>query len=131
MPLPASSATIACDMSTGTPRPFVPSPFRRTVFKALHSLSHPGEQATRQLIAARFVWSGMKKDIRAWSRTCLPCQRSKIQRHTVAPFSTFKTPDSRFVSTLSVPFHLHMDTSTCSRASTVSPAGLRPSRCQT
>ena len=96
LPLPASSTTIVCDMSTGTPRPFVSSPLRRTVFNALHSLSHPGEQATRQLIATRFVWPGMRKDIRAWSRTCLPCQRSKIQRHTVTPFSTFKTPDSRF-----------------------------------
>ena len=96
LPLPASSTNIICDMSTGTPRPFVPSPLRHTVFNALHSLSHPGERATRHLIAARFVWPGMRKDIRAWSRTCLPCQRSKIQCHTVTPFSTFKTPDSRF-----------------------------------
>ena len=38
----------------------------------------------------------MKKDITAWSRTCLPCQRAKIHPHTVTPLSTFKTPDSRF-----------------------------------
>lgn len=37
-PLPFSNATI-CDVSTGTPRPFVPSPLRRIVFAALHSLS--------------------------------------------------------------------------------------------
>ena len=94
--LPASSSTIVCDMSTGSPRPFVSAPLRRTVFTALHSLSHPGVQATQQLIAERFVWPGMKKDIKTWTRTCLPCQRAKVQRHTTTPLSTFKTPDTRF-----------------------------------
>ena len=96
LPLPASSSTITCDMSTGSPRPFVPVPLRRIVFTALHSLSHPGVQATQRLITERFVWPGMKKDIKTWTRTCLSCQRSKVQRHTNTPFSTFKTPDTRF-----------------------------------
>ena len=38
----------------------------------------------------------MKKDIKCWTRTCIPCQRSKVQRHTHTPLSIFKTPDTRF-----------------------------------
>ena len=92
----ASETTIICDTSTGIPRPFVPADFRRTVFESLHSLSHPGIRATQHLITARFVWPGMNRDIRKWARSCLQCQRSKIQRHTVTPLSTFATPDARF-----------------------------------
>ena len=74
----------------------MPTDFRRTVFHSLHSLSHPGIRATQQLIADRFVWSGMNADIRSWTKSCLRCQRSKIQRHTVTPLSTFATPDNCF-----------------------------------
>ena len=42
VPVPTSTTTIICDLSTGTPRPFVPQPFRRIVFDSLHSLSHLG-----------------------------------------------------------------------------------------
>ena len=35
MPLPASDATIICDTSTSTPRPYVPASFRRSVFDVL------------------------------------------------------------------------------------------------
>lgn len=38
----------------------------------------------------------MNKDVRDWSRTCTQCQRSKIQRPTVTPLSTFLPPDTRF-----------------------------------
>ena len=38
--------TLVCDVSKGTPRPFVPLSFRRTVFHSLHSLSHPGVRAS-------------------------------------------------------------------------------------
>ena len=91
-----SSAALVCDMSTGTPRPFVPLAFRCTVFNALHSLSHPGAKATRQLIADRFVWPNMNSDIKTWTRCCIPCQRAKIHRHTLTPLSTFPVPDTHF-----------------------------------
>ena len=96
LPLPVSTSIIICDTSNGAPRPFVPSSLHHTVFNALHSLSHPGVQATQQLIMEHYVWPGMKKDIKAWTRTCQPCQRSKVQRHTTSPFSAFPTPDARF-----------------------------------
>lgn len=96
MPLPVSPVPLLCDISTGVPRPVVPSEFRRPVFDALHSLSHPGVRATQRLVTSRYVWPGVNKDVRNWARGCVPCQRSKIQRHTVTPLSTFATPDARF-----------------------------------
>ena len=96
VPHSSTSVTLVCDMSTGTPRPFVPSSFRRAVFHSLHSLSHPGVKATTQLISDRFVWPNMNTDIKAWTRCCIPCQRAKIHRHTLIPLSTFPTPDARF-----------------------------------
>ena len=102
MPLPTAEATIVCDVSTSTPRPYVPASFRRTVFDSLHSLSHPGIRATQRLVTARFVWPNINTDVRRWARTCTQCQRSKVQRHTNAPLSTFATPDVRFD-------HVHLD----------------------
>ena len=96
IPLPTSDATILCDTSTGVHRPLVPVQFRRPVFEALHSLSHPGVRATQRLVTARYVWPGINIDVRKWARTCLQCQRAKVHRHTITPLSTFTTPDARF-----------------------------------
>ena len=95
-PVPGSDATIICDVSTGVPRPVVLASFRYQVFTSLHSLSHPGVRATQELITTHFVWPGVNADVGNWARSCLPCQRSKIQRHTVTPLSTFANPDARF-----------------------------------
>ena len=54
-PLPHSSNTIICDVSTGQSRPVVPPSFRQLVFRSLHSLSHPGIRASQKLISSRFV----------------------------------------------------------------------------
>ena len=102
VPLPGSSTTLICDISTGNSRPFVPTKFRRLVFDSLHSMSHPGIRATQQLITSRFVWPRINSDVRKWAKACLPCQRSKIHRHTVTPLSTFSSPDARFD-------HVHLD----------------------
>ena len=96
VPLPFSDSTIICDVSNGMPRPFVPTPFCRKVFDVLHGLSHPDIQASHKLIAGRYVWPCMYRDIKNWTCTCVACQSSKIQHHTVAPLSSFSTPDNRF-----------------------------------
>ncbi|BHF62237.1 hypothetical protein SprV_0200521800 [Sparganum proliferum] len=44
----------------------------------------------------------MHKDLKAWTRACLGCQRSKIQRHNEAPIGTFPGPGARFS-------HVHLD----------------------
>jgi len=96
IPLSMSDTSILCDTSTGVARPLVPKDFRRVVFESLHNLSHPSIRATQRLLTARFVWPGIKADSRKWTRTCLQCQKSKVQRHTVTPLSTFPIPGHRF-----------------------------------
>ncbi|XP_033124853.1 uncharacterized protein LOC117123119 [Anneissia japonica] len=91
-------STIVCDMTTGHPRPFVPQIMRRTVFNALHSLSHTGVRATLKLVSNRYVWPGMNKDVRQWAKSCLQCQRCKVHRHFIAPLGTFSSPDVRTMS---------------------------------
>ena len=112
IPLPSADGTIVCDMSTGTPRPFVPAAFCQHIFDTMHSLSHPSIQATRRLIAARYVWPNMNVDIGNWTRSCVVCQQAKVQRHTVTPLSTFIPPGACFDTihldiTLWVPCHPH------------------------
>ncbi|BHF81681.1 hypothetical protein SprV_0802481400 [Sparganum proliferum] len=102
LPLTTGNGIILCDVSTPSHRPFVPPSLRRKVFSSLHNLSHPGSRATDKLVSDRFVWPGMHKDLKAWTRACLGCQRSKIQRHNKAPIGTFPGPGARFS-------HVHLD----------------------
>ncbi|GFX03237.1 retrovirus-related Pol polyprotein from transposon 412 [Trichonephila clavipes] len=101
-PCQISDHNLICDTSTGTPRPFVPTTFRKLIFEHLHNPSHPGIAATTKLICSRYVWPCMKKQIKTWVRGCDKCQRSKVQRHTKSPLGTFSTPDARFS-------HIHID----------------------
>ena len=96
VPLSMSESTILCDTSTGVARPLVPKDYRRNVFESLHNLSHPSIRATQRLLTARYVWPSIKADARKWTRTCLQCQKSKVQWHTVTPLATFATPGARF-----------------------------------
>ena len=93
--LPGSAAPVLCDAATLPARPFVPLQFR-AVFDSLHGLSHPGIRASNRLIAARFVWPHMHRDITAWTRTCEQCQRAKVFRHVKSPIGQFLPPDDRF-----------------------------------
>lgn len=100
--LPSANKALYCDFSTDTARPFVTKQFRQQVFNSLHGLAHPGIRATTKMITQRFVWPSINKDCRNWSRSCIPCQRSKVTRHVSAPIGTFKLPDARFQ-------HVHID----------------------
>ncbi|BHF74082.1 hypothetical protein SprV_0401716600 [Sparganum proliferum] len=95
-PLTTGSGTILCDVSTSFHRPFVSASMRRGVFRTLHGLSHPGIRASQKLLAERFVWPDMNKDVKAWARSCLSCQRNKVQRHNKSPPGTFPSTDARF-----------------------------------
>ena len=59
---------LMCDISTGRPRPIVPPDFRRAVFEAVHNLAHPGVKATVNLVSAKFVWHGMRKQVSRWAK---------------------------------------------------------------
>ncbi|MEC9123562.1 MAG: RNase H-like domain-containing protein, partial [Verrucomicrobiota bacterium] len=79
--------TLLCDISTGKARPVIPEPWRKRVFESVHSLSHPGVRTTKRIVASKFVWHGMAKQITEWARTCIKCQRAKVHRHTRAPLA--------------------------------------------
>ncbi|GBL76526.1 Transposon Ty3-G Gag-Pol polyprotein [Araneus ventricosus] len=57
-PCETSNCNLLCDTSTGVPRPFVPTSFRKLIFDHLHNLAHPGIAASTKLISARYVWPG-------------------------------------------------------------------------
>ena len=91
-PYSVSSGTVWCDTSTPFPRPFLPELLRRPVFNSLHNLSHPGIKSSSKLIASRFMWPEMSKDIKQWCRECDSCQRAKINRHTKTKLEAFNLP---------------------------------------
>lgn len=94
--VPGSQVPLYCDVSTSTSRPYVPKFLRKQVFDSLHSLSHPGSNASAKLVSERFVWPGVRKDCRDWARSCLPCQRAKVNRHVTSPLGTYNLPRARF-----------------------------------
>ena len=85
-----------CDTSMATPRPIVPRTLRFRVFKSFHGVSHPGYKPTARAISRHFVWKGLNKDVRAWSRACRGCQRGKVGRHTVTEPTKRTVPAKRF-----------------------------------
>lgn len=93
---------LLCDVSTGRPRPVVPVAWRRRVFDSLHSLSHPGVRASVRLVSSKFVWPGLRKDVKGWAAACVACQRAKVHQHTKAPLEPFPIPAKRFD-------HVHVD----------------------
>jgi hypothetical protein len=96
VPVCNSGFTLLCAISTGPARPVVPSSWRRQVFAPLHSLSRPGIRTTCKLVASKFVWHGLRKQVATWARSCIASQQSKVQRHVRALLTTFPVPDQRF-----------------------------------
>ena len=93
---------IYCDKYNNSIRPYIPLALRRRIFNAVHNLSHPSGRNTRRTICKSFVWPHMKKQIAEWARTCLACQRSKIQRHIRKDPKNIEIPPGRFD-------HIHID----------------------
>jgi len=96
------SGDLICDSSTGFLRPLVPETLRKSLFLALHNVSHPGVRGSRRLISARFVWHGLSRDVGLWTRSCLRCQQSKIQTHVKSSVPAIHVPSRRFS-------HVHID----------------------
>ena len=88
-------STVLCDISTGTPRPILPTSWTKLVFHNFHSLSHAGPRPSQEAITERFVCHGMKRDIRKWCKECHACHSSKFHRHTQGPLQQSLT-DSHF-----------------------------------
>ncbi|GBM15714.1 hypothetical protein AVEN_262886-1 [Araneus ventricosus] len=73
-----NECSLYCDSSNIRIRPYVPQEFRKRVFDAIHSLSHPGTKTTFRLLRYRYVWKNIARDTTAWCRACLDCQKSKV-----------------------------------------------------
>ena len=100
-PAPFSHKTLYCDVKSWPPKPYIPPPLRKRVFRHLHRLSHPSKRATVKLIADGFVWPNMNSDVREWVSEFLECQKRSVQRHTKSTIGTFSKSSDVYV-----PHHL-------------------------
>ena len=79
-----------------------PLHFRQNVFSHLHAVLHPGIRASRRLVSSRFIWPGLSTEVASWAKTCLSCQKNKIQKHIHTPVEKIPVPGRRV-------FHVHLD----------------------
>lgn len=79
---------VLVDTSKSNTRIALPECFRFNEFERLHNLCHQGSNATIRLISSRYVWPGMRAEIRKWCRFCQICQANKITRHTKSPLGS-------------------------------------------
>ena len=100
--VPDSTESVLCDFTLGRPRPYVPASLRKKVFSTLHATGHPSIRTTKRLISDRFIWPGLAKDVTRWTRACMDCQASKVNRHTKATIDHIPNPKRRFS-------HIHVD----------------------
>lgn len=100
--IPFSDYSIWCEVSLSKNRPYVPECLRREIFNIMHNLSHPGIRATRKIITGKYFWPGMNGDVNRWAGVCIPCQKSKIIRHTKSAIQSFGVESDRFE-------HVHID----------------------
>ena len=94
--MPGCDQPLLGNISQGVFRPLVPVGFRKRIFDMLHALSHPRVQASQKLVRQRFVWFGMRSDIRTFVQTCIKCLQAKVISHNQAPLHLFKVPNERF-----------------------------------
>ncbi|KAJ8722994.1 hypothetical protein PYW07_004174 [Mythimna separata] len=99
--IPNTNQSIHCEISAEHVRPYLTESFRKDVFYAIHNLSHPGARTSRQMIKEKFFWPGMNKDISLWTKTCINCQKAKINRHVISNYGKYP-PVDRFD-------HIHVD----------------------
>ena len=78
-------------------RIFVPKKLRNKIMNLVHGMDHPGIKTTVSRVQRHFVWPHMKKEVREFAQTCLPCQRNKVIRHNKAPIHNIPMPSMKFV----------------------------------
>ena len=100
--LPDADVSVICELTKQAPHPLVPAELRRPLTLQLHGLAHPGTKSTVRLVAERFFWPDLSRDVRQWAAACVSCQRAKIHRHVRSPLSFISLPGGRFQ-------HIHID----------------------
>ncbi|GFW22766.1 retrovirus-related Pol polyprotein from transposon 412 [Trichonephila clavipes] len=66
------------------------------MFQKIPNLAHPGVKSTVKQIASRFIWLNIQKDVNQWAKSCIQCQKNKINRHTHSQIGTLQEVDDRF-----------------------------------
>lgn len=94
--IPDSQLNITCNVLGNTFRPFIPEPFRKSILTKLHGISHSGAKATIRSISRRYYWPNMKRDCAQFVKHCVPCQLSKVGKHSQSPFASFELATDRF-----------------------------------
>ncbi|KAF2345355.1 Reverse transcriptase domain [Trinorchestia longiramus] len=79
-------------------RPYLPVTLRRAAIAHYHSLSHPGINRTLRLIAERYVWPSMRKDVKHFVQHCHDCQLSKVTKHNRAALQACAFTGNKFDS---------------------------------
>ena len=72
------------------------------MFDSFHSFSHPGIKGIQKLISWGYTWPKMKADVKQRCLSCVACQQSKMQRHTMSPIQGFVPPSQKLQ-------HIHVD----------------------
>jgi hypothetical protein len=93
---------VLVDISSGVMRQLVPEQYRRCIFSAIHGLAHPGIRASRRMIASRYLWPNLPKDVAQWCRECQDCQRAKVTKQPAAAVQPIAVPTVHFS-------HIHVD----------------------
>ena len=74
----------------------MPVSFRCRIFYILHGLSHPGVRATCKLVARKYIWHSLGRQVGEWAKSYIACQRAKVNLHHCAPLSKYNEPLLRF-----------------------------------
>ena len=102
MPAGPNRTPVWCDFSARQPRLFLSEQFRPQIFEKVHGLAHPGRNATKRLITARYIWPAMNKQVKRWVAECPACAKSKVEKHIVPSSEGYKVVKNRFK-------HVHLD----------------------
>ncbi|XP_066944566.1 uncharacterized protein [Macrobrachium rosenbergii] len=120
--------TIAGEMITGRPRPYLMLALGRKVFSLNHDLSNPSGHSTTHILTERYIWWARRMDIKKWACECLPRQTSKVMRNTKSGIGEFQITNcclSHIHVDIECPYPTPRRTDTPSPSSTEIPDGLR------
>lgn len=84
IPVFGTDKEIVYDRSAGHERLYLPSKFRKQIFRNLQNQSHLGIRASTKLISARYVRSFLGKDIKKWAQACVGHNNASIQAFLIS-----------------------------------------------
>ena len=87
---------VYCDTSNRRLRPFIPQSMIKEVISKFHLPAHTGTRTTVKNIKKHYVFNGIHRKVAETLKRCIPCQKSKITRHTHAPVEHIAEPDLKF-----------------------------------